>query len=143
MLAPDDLRAALVAEAIEWLGTPWKHHAAVKGVGCDCVGLVVGVARAVGLRVPEEQAWRGYRRVPDGRTLVALLAAHLRRVASGAELPGDVALFRIDTAPQHLGLLGHDGLIVHALAPARRVVAHRLDETWERRLLSFWRFPEL
>ncbi len=37
-------RAALIAEARTWIGTPWHHQAAVKGAGCDCIGFVRGVA---------------------------------------------------------------------------------------------------
>jgi len=37
----------VVAEALTWLGTPYRHQASLKGVGCDCLGLVRGVWRAV------------------------------------------------------------------------------------------------
>ena len=30
-----------------WIGTPYRHQASLKGVGCDCLGLVRGVWRAV------------------------------------------------------------------------------------------------
>lgn len=40
-------RAAIVAEARAWLGTPYRHQASLKGVGADCLGLVRGVWRAV------------------------------------------------------------------------------------------------
>ena len=39
-------RAAIVAEARAWIGTRYCHQASVKGVGCDCLGLVRGVWRA-------------------------------------------------------------------------------------------------
>ena len=28
-----------------WLGTPYQHQASLKGVGCDCLGLVRGIWR--------------------------------------------------------------------------------------------------
>ena len=40
-------RARIVAEARAWIGTPYRHQASLKGVGCDCLGLVRGVWRAV------------------------------------------------------------------------------------------------
>jgi cell wall-associated NlpC family hydrolase len=40
-------RKAIVAEAESWIGTPYVHQASRKGVGCDCLGLVRGVWRAV------------------------------------------------------------------------------------------------
>jgi hypothetical protein len=37
----------MVAERAGWLGTPYRHQGFRKGVGCDCLGLVRGVWRAV------------------------------------------------------------------------------------------------
>ena len=51
--AGEALRQALVAEARAWLGTPYRHQAALRGVGCDCLGLVRGVWRAVHGAEPE------------------------------------------------------------------------------------------
>ncbi len=39
------LAAAAVAAARAWIGTPYVHQASVKGVGCDCLGLLRGVWR--------------------------------------------------------------------------------------------------
>ena len=38
---------AVVKEALSWLGTPYRHQGSRKGVGCDCLGLVMGVWRAI------------------------------------------------------------------------------------------------
>jgi len=35
----------IVAAARAWIGTPYRHQASVKGVACDCLGLVRGVWR--------------------------------------------------------------------------------------------------
>ena len=35
----------IVAFARGWIGTPYCHQASLKGVGCDCLGLVRGVWR--------------------------------------------------------------------------------------------------
>ena len=45
---------ALVAEARSWIGTPYRHQASLKGVGCDCLGLLRGVWRALIGPEPEE-----------------------------------------------------------------------------------------
>ncbi|MGA8997361.1 MAG: peptidase P60, partial [Pseudolabrys sp.] len=41
------LRKDIVAETRRWIGTPYRHQASLIGVGCDCLGLVRGVWRAV------------------------------------------------------------------------------------------------
>jgi NlpC/P60 family putative phage cell wall peptidase len=39
-------RAQIVVATRDWIGTPYQHQASLKGVGCDCLGLVRGVWRA-------------------------------------------------------------------------------------------------
>ena len=41
------MTAAVVAEARRWIGTPSVDQQTVRGAGCDCLGLVRGVWRAV------------------------------------------------------------------------------------------------
>jgi cell wall-associated NlpC family hydrolase len=48
----DPRRAAVLKEARSWLGTPYHHMGRVKGVGCDCLTLLVSVYHATGV-VPE------------------------------------------------------------------------------------------
>jgi cell wall-associated NlpC family hydrolase len=41
-----EIRAQVIAEARSWIGTPYKHLAGaqpLKGVACDCVGLLRAV----------------------------------------------------------------------------------------------------
>ena len=46
-------RTDIIAEARAWIGTPYRHQASLKGVGCDCLGLVRGVWRALHGGEPE------------------------------------------------------------------------------------------
>jgi NlpC/P60 family putative phage cell wall peptidase len=46
-------RSQIVGETRDWIGTPYQHQASLKGVGCDCLGLVRGVWRAVIGEEPE------------------------------------------------------------------------------------------
>ena len=50
----DIIRRAVVAEAIEWLGTPYRDEARVKGKngGCDCLTFVAGVYANAGVIDP-------------------------------------------------------------------------------------------
>jgi hypothetical protein len=38
----------IVTETRAWIDTPFHHAAHIRGAGCDCVGLVIGVAKALG-----------------------------------------------------------------------------------------------
>jgi len=46
-------RSQIVAKTRDWIGAPYQHQASLKGVGCDCLGLVRGVWRAVIGEEPE------------------------------------------------------------------------------------------
>ena len=35
----------IVTEARRWIGTPYRHQAATRGAGTDCLGLIRGVWR--------------------------------------------------------------------------------------------------
>src|ERR1700744_2265912 len=86
-----------VAVARAWIGTPYVHQASVKGVGCDCLGLLRGVWRE--LFGAEPEAMPNYS--PDwaeatgAETLYMALSRHLCPVALQDIAQGDVALFRI------------------------------------------------
>ena len=40
-------RSSIVEAARDWIGTPYRHQASLRGVGCDCLGLVRGVWRTL------------------------------------------------------------------------------------------------
>jgi NlpC/P60 family putative phage cell wall peptidase len=102
-------RHAILAEAREWIGTPYQHQASAKGAGCDCLGLVRGVWRAVCGEEPEPVP--PY--TPDwaercgSETLLAAALRHLVKTPLKRAAPGDVLLFRMDArAPiKHCAIL--------------------------------------
>jgi cell wall-associated NlpC family hydrolase len=122
--------AQVVAQARTWIGTPFHHQARLKGVGVDCAGLVIGVARDLGL-VQQEFDVTSYPRTPDGSSLMAYLHEHMVALPPGAELrPGHVVCVRFAVDPQHLGILGdyRAGVlsIIHAAARSNAVIEQRL-----------------
>ena len=122
-------RFAIVTEARRWLETPFHHQARLHGVGVDCVGLVIGVARALGLVAPDFDV-AAYPRTPDGKSLMHLTDAHMTRIHEADMQPGDVVVVAFAKDPQHLGIVGdyrHGGLsIIHAHSIAGRVIETRL-----------------
>ena len=107
---------AVAREALEWIGTPFVWGQAQKGVGCDCKGLIQGIARELGF--PESESFyatfKPYR--PDRAVPVALLREGLAAVFDEASdiSPGDVLLLRFRGLPQHLAVATSDGKVVHA-----------------------------
>jgi cell wall-associated NlpC family hydrolase len=138
---PSPLRLAIIVEARTWLGTPFRHQGRTRGAGVDCAGVVIGVARALGLSEFDTTA---YGRLPNGHAMRRLCDAHLRPILLKTARPGDVLLMAWRRYPQHLAVVvDHpQGLgIVHGHEAAGRVVEHRLDEVWRARVRAAYAFP--
>lgn len=122
-------RPQIVAAARGWLNTPFHHQARLKGVGVDCIGLVIGVARELALIAPDFDI-AAYPRVPDGKTLLPMARQYMAEIDRAAMQPGDVVVVSFDKEPQHFGVLGeyrHGGLsIIHAASDPGRVIETRL-----------------
>ena len=111
-------RSTIVAETRGWIGTPYRHQASLKGVGCDCLGLVRGVWRAVIGEEPE----RAPPYAPDwaeaaaGEPLAEAAARHLIAIDGSVFREGDVLLFRWrDRLPaKHAAIVTAPDLMVHA-----------------------------
>jgi NlpC/P60 family putative phage cell wall peptidase len=121
--AEGERRAAVVAEARSWLGTPYHHAADVKGVGCDCAMLLVRVYCDLGLVPPFDprpytRDWFLHR--SEERYLAFLLA---RSQEVRAPIEGDIVLFRIGRCYAHGGIvtMTEPFTIIHAFARARCV----------------------
>jgi NlpC/P60 family putative phage cell wall peptidase len=137
-------RAMIACEARAWIGTPYRHQASLKGVGCDCLGLVRGVWRELLGAEPElPPAYSADWAEASGEETLALAATrHLAPVALDALQPGDVLLFRwrANLPAKHAAIL---------VAPERMVHAHdghAVSEVyfapwWRRRLAFAFSFP--
>lgn len=144
------LRERALGEARGWLGTPYRHGASVKGVGCDCLGLVRGVRRAL---TDEDETPPPYRpdwaEVLDGEPLLEALRTRLFEIAPAAARPGDVLVFRMATgaAAKHCAILsaeaepGGEGRMIHAYW-GRAVVESWLGPWWRRRLAAAFAWAE-
>jgi NlpC/P60 family putative phage cell wall peptidase len=128
-------RPEIVAEARRWLGTPYRHQGRRLGESVDCIGLVVGVARALDLG-----DWAGvYGRQPDPAWMGRELGAHLDPIEAASVLPGDVLWLRFARSPTHLAIVTDVGMI-HAYSPRKRVVEHSIDMRWRRRVHAAYAF---
>lgn len=136
------LATTIVFTARTWLGTRFQHQGrvrrtAVHSGGCDCLGLLIGVARELKLRSRQggllaDLDCTDYGHQPDTAALVKMLGEHLCEVPDIS--PGSIILMEVDGAARHLGIAaeypGGELSVIHAYAPARKVVEHRLDPLW-------------
>jgi NlpC/P60 family putative phage cell wall peptidase len=135
--------SAVVKEARRWLGTPYRHQAAMRRAGCDCLGLVRGIWRALygsePQTVPPYSAdWR------DGGAGCELEQAARKHLAlrDGALEPGDLILFALirHRPARHCGIMVEEGRFIHAQEHLG-VVEIALSDAWQRRIAGAFIFP--
>lgn len=146
MSAGKDDRAALILAIAEgFLGTPYRHQGATRGVGCDCIGLIRGVWRELYGAEPEAvppYAPDWAERSGEERLLDAGLRLFGPPIAFSAAAPGDVLLFRwrAGCAAKHAGILCDAGHFIHAYEQ-QAVTRSALVPAWRRRIVAVHRFP--
>lgn len=128
------MRAGFVEAARKMVGTPFAHQGRQPDVGLDCVGLIFCSAWSAGLDLENVN---GYGRAPDGQWVRTVLAEYCDEIAEPES--GDIVLFAIQRGhSQHCGIV--DGPhVIHAYGSKGRVVRHRLEGAWSRRVDSYWR----
>lgn len=140
----------IVTRARLYIHTPFRSGGRNE-FGLDCGGLIVRVAHDLGLTdfdVPN------YHLSFDCGQVGAHLEPFCDRVDTLAELetyqgggvkPGDFLLFSLAKGGQHLGIASGEGTFVHSWdSPSvREVTETPLDQWWQSRLLSVWRFRGL
>ena len=142
-LMPMFTRDAVIAEARSWLGTPWHHQASLKGVGCDCIGFVRGVALPfvgeVTIPLDYPETWHLYRAEPR---MYLGFKAHAHEIDVTDVLPGDILLFGAGKGPAHhcAYVAPGDGLI-HCYREAGKVVEHGFSPWWRAKLRHAFRVP--
>lgn len=142
-MTPEDKRCAMqarvIAETLSWIGTPYRHQAAQKGLGTDCLGLVRGVYQALYGAMPAVPPYPPV--VTAGEPLLNAAADYL--VPTSLPEAGDVVIFRLRRGGQavHCGILIAPNRFVHALA-GRAVTATGYAPYWCTRTAAAFRFPE-
>ena len=134
----------VIAAARGWLGTPYHDQASLKGVGCDCLGLVRGVWREVvgpepmGLP-PYSRAWDEV--APRDRLIEAARACMIP-ASDAAPGPGAVLIFRMRrrAAAKHMGILTETGSLIHSYERLG-VCEVPLDRAWARRIAAAFYLP--
>ena len=129
-----DLRQRIATEAATWLGTPYHHHARVKGVGVDCAQLLAAVFEAVGV-IPHldlgNYATQWHLHHADELFLQWLQRCGASPLPAGqAPGVGDIGVWRYGRTHSHGGIVvdaGPDPLIVHAYI-RRKVIPTRVSE---------------
>lgn len=147
-------RADLITEALAWLDTPWKHHASVKGIGVDCVGLPFAIGQSLGLISPTAKLpyyspqWHLHKKRGQDEMLLDILATFpVREVPKDQRQPGDILVMRwTPTQPcAHLGILLPHEMIIHARSgdDLNHVLIQKVHGLLRRQLAFVYQFTAL
>jgi NlpC/P60 family putative phage cell wall peptidase len=142
-------RAAAVAEAQSWIGTPYHPQGDIKGAGVDCGMLLVRVFVDCGLCEPFDprpyaQDWMMHR---SEEKYLGFVFDRAEEISFEEARPGDVMLFRYGRCYSHGGIVTASKplAIVHAFQPARAVIEEEvaanltLSNPLRRpRVFSYW-----
>lgn len=114
--SPEELRAAIVREAHEWLGTPYTNCGDVKGSqgAVDCAMLLIRVFVAVGAiddfdPRPYSSNWHLHQ---DEARYLAGLEKYAHRVEEGKL--GDIAMYKFGKHASHGAIIVSEDLLIHA-----------------------------
>lgn len=108
-------RAAVVAEAMTWAGTPYHHHARIKGAGVDCANLPAAVYEAAGLipHVQPEYAAQWYQH-RDEELFLAFVTPYADEIDRATAGPGDFVIWRYGRTYSHGAVIIAPPTIIHA-----------------------------
>jgi NlpC/P60 family putative phage cell wall peptidase len=135
----------IITLAKGWLGTPYRHQASLKNIGCDCLGLIRGVWRERFGDEPELPPSYAADWAEAGleETFANAGKRHLIEVPPLVFQAGDVLLFRWKPhlPAKHAGIAIDRTRMIHAQDGAA-VSEVALSNWWLRRLAFAFRFPD-
>ena len=144
-------RADIYTEARRWVGTPYHHHGRAVGQSCDCIGLVLGVGRTLGLTVPTDKEMPNYSALPHDGMCEKMAGRYLVRQAENADTakPGQVGMFFVTARNigQHFCIFAwHQPTkrrtMIHAFENGRHVIETGISDFWRKRLIHVYDYRE-
>ena len=115
----------------------------MKGHGVDCVGLVLGVAKELGIPLKDHQVFQQIgRRPPRGDVLLAYFEEQCGPPVKGGK-EGDLLVFWFNPRsrrPHHIAIATNTGMI-HTHSAVGQVVEQPYNEFWKKRLVVAYRMP--
>ncbi len=139
-------RKALILKARSYLGVRFCHQGRSRVEGFDCVGLICHVLKDVGVNIKSHQNY--VRRPKRGALLQAALEAGFvqKPYVSHEKIfdlqQGDILLFHFGKRIEHAAFYTDIG-ILHADEKSGKIIEHRLDDRWEKRIFAVLSFDEI
>lgn len=128
-------------KALEAVGTPWKHQGRLVKLGLDCIGLILWVARQLGIseyEPPPYDKWALW------FEFLPFMRQNMTEVPLTDIKVGRALAFRQNKYPCHCGIItkvSPQVRFVHSAANRRVVVEEEYTEFWKKATVAVFRFP--
>lgn len=132
----------IIKIAREWIGTPFHEQARQKHFGCDCIGLIIGIAKEIGAISLTGKTWQAcdiiqYNTLQDNHMLLSEMPKHFLCINHSAIIPGDILLMEVQCNHYHICLYDTKG-IIHACSSIGKVAYHKMIPNWK--IISTFRY---
>ena len=131
----------IITEAESWLGTKWIHGQQLKGVGSDCVGFIISMAKQFDW-VPKDYKSPVYNRDWALHNENSILLNEAKKFGPEVHPPfkvGDFLIFTYGRCASHIGIyIGNDQMI-HADSGNQEIIKSYISH-YKNRFHSAWRF---
>ncbi|WP_201454864.1 NlpC/P60 family protein [Ahrensia marina] len=144
-MSHNKLGALVLNSAESWIGTPYRHQMSSKHVGCDCLGLVLGIwSELGGSPISYDTNYsRDWAECAPKDLLLVAANRYLEPAPKGSPSIGDVLLFKWSsfTVSKHVAIYAGGGQIIHAYE-RHAVCKAPLVPQWRRRISGIFQFPD-
>lgn len=129
-------RAAIVAEAMSWERTPYKHHARIKGVGVDCAQFPAAVYESAGV-IPNvnpeySQQWMLHR---DEELYLEEIRKWAREIPVEDVQPADLIVWKFGRTFSHSAIVVDPPIVIHAITKGSAVIRADIERDERLRML--------
>lgn len=125
----------IVTVAEDWIGTPFHQQGRQKKFGCDCIGLILGIAKEINAKPITGEPWGKcdvltYDAIKDSKLLVEAMPKYFAKITTNPQ-PGNILLIEINNSQYHLVIQSHNNKIIHSCSSIGRVICHRIIPSWK------------
>lgn len=131
----------VVKIAKTYVGTPFHHLGRVKGHGIDCVGIILCVAKELGIKLIIHDEFQNYGRRTRQRPLVDYMDEQF--ICLQKREIGSIAVSwynRRTKEPSHLGIVTNVGM-VHTNGHLKVVIEEHWSPKWAFRIVGYYKYP--
>ncbi|WP_194966893.1 C40 family peptidase, partial [Rickettsia endosymbiont of Cardiosporidium cionae] len=140
-------RSEIIDCARKYLGIKFRHQGRIlinndnnNQVGCDCLGLIIGIAKNLNLKSVTDKMLsdcdvNNYTIIPDPSKLFNFCKTHFIKIAKNKMKQADIALMKFNYQPQHLAIIANDMndnnfTIIHSYIQARAIIEQPMNNYW-------------